>query len=46
MPFWNSTIRESIKEGNNLLIVAHGNSLRSIIKELNNISEAGRFRLR
>jgi 2,3-bisphosphoglycerate-dependent phosphoglycerate mutase len=42
MPYWNSTIRSSIGEGNNVLVVAHGNSLRSIIKELNGMSEAGK----
>ena len=34
MPYWNKTILPQIKEGKRILIVAHGNSLRGIIKGL------------
>ncbi|MHA1476284.1 MAG: 2,3-diphosphoglycerate-dependent phosphoglycerate mutase [Promethearchaeota archaeon] len=39
MPYWNSEIIPAIKAGNNLLIAAHGNSLRAIVKYLDNISD-------
>jgi 2,3-bisphosphoglycerate-dependent phosphoglycerate mutase len=38
LPFWNETIVPTIKSGKNVIIVAHGNSLRAIVKYLNNIS--------
>lgn len=39
MPLWNSTIVPQIKEGKRILISAHGNSLRALIKELDQISD-------
>ena len=39
IPYWNSEILPSIKEGKNVIIVAHGNSLRGLIKHLDNISD-------
>jgi len=39
IPYWNSDILPSIKEGKNVIIVAHGNSLRGLIKYLDNISD-------
>ncbi|PID27943.1 MAG: 2,3-diphosphoglycerate-dependent phosphoglycerate mutase [Candidatus Cloacimonadota bacterium] len=39
MPLWNEKIAPEIKSGKNVLIVAHGNSLRSLAKYLDNISE-------
>jgi len=38
-PLWINKITPSIKSGKNILIVAHGNSLRALIKILNNISD-------
>jgi 2,3-bisphosphoglycerate-dependent phosphoglycerate mutase len=40
MPVWNDEIAPAIKSGKNILISAHGNSLRAIIKMLDNISDA------
>ena len=34
MPFWESDISKSIKDGKNVIIAAHGNSLRALIKYL------------
>lgn len=34
IPFWESDISKSIKEGKNVIIAAHGNSLRALIKYL------------
>ena len=39
IPYWNSDILPSIKNGKNVIIVAHGNSLRGLIKYLDNISD-------
>jgi 2,3-bisphosphoglycerate-dependent phosphoglycerate mutase len=39
LPYWNETISPSIKSGKKVLIVAHGNSLRALIKHLDDISE-------
>ncbi|MHA1610778.1 MAG: 2,3-diphosphoglycerate-dependent phosphoglycerate mutase [Promethearchaeota archaeon] len=39
LPYWNETIAPMIKENKKILIVAHGNSLRAIVKYLDNISE-------
>lgn len=40
LPFWNNTIVPSIKSGKRVLVVAHGNSLRAIVKVLSNVSES------
>lgn len=37
--YWNSDIEKSLKEGKNVIIVAHGNSLRGLMKFLDNISD-------
>lgn len=37
--YWNSDIEKSLKEGKNIIIVAHGNSLRGLMKYLDNISD-------
>lgn len=39
LPFWHETIAPSIKEGKNVIIAAHGNSLRALVKYLDNMSE-------
>lgn len=39
LPFWNSDISESIREGKNVIVAAHGNSLRALIKYLLKISD-------
>ena len=39
MPYWNSEIIPAIKAGKKILIAAHGNSLRAIVKHLDNISD-------
>ena len=40
LPFWHNTIAPVIKTGKRLLIAAHGNSLRAMVKYLDNISDA------
>lgn len=39
LPYWQSTIAPQIKAGKHVLIAAHGNSLRALVKYLDNISE-------
>jgi 2,3-bisphosphoglycerate-dependent phosphoglycerate mutase len=40
LPYWHETIAPTIKEGKKVLISAHGNSLRALVKYLDNVSEA------
>ncbi|HOK99664.1 MAG TPA: 2,3-diphosphoglycerate-dependent phosphoglycerate mutase [Bacteroidales bacterium] len=39
VPFWESTIAPEIKKGKKIIIAAHGNSLRALVKYLDNISD-------
>jgi 2,3-bisphosphoglycerate-dependent phosphoglycerate mutase len=39
LPFWFDTVIPSLKEGKRVLIAAHGNSLRALVKYLDNIPE-------
>lgn len=36
--YWNSDIKEVVESGKNVIIVAHGNSLRGLMKYLDNLS--------
>ncbi len=40
LPYWNSTLAPEIQAGKRLLVVAHGNSIRALVKYLDNVSEA------
>jgi 2,3-bisphosphoglycerate-dependent phosphoglycerate mutase len=40
LPYWHDTIVRSIKSGRRVLIAAHGNSLRALVKYLDNVSDA------
>ena len=39
LPYWHSTIAPTVKSGKRLIISAHGNSLRALVKYLDNISD-------
>ena len=39
LPLWNTSIAPAIRSGKKILISAHGNSLRALIKHLDNISD-------
>ncbi len=39
LPYWHSNISKSLEEGKNVIVAAHGNSLRALIKYLLNISD-------
>ena len=40
MPYWHETIAPTIKSGKRVVIAAHGNSLRALVKDLDNIPES------
>ncbi len=40
MPYWHSTLAPAIKEGKKLIIAAHGNSLRALVKYLDDIPDS------
>jgi 2,3-bisphosphoglycerate-dependent phosphoglycerate mutase len=39
LPFWHQTIAPAIRDGKRVLIVAHGNSLRALVKYLDHLSD-------
>jgi len=39
LPYWHSTIAPSVQSGKRILVCAHGNSLRALVKYLDNIPE-------
>jgi 2,3-bisphosphoglycerate-dependent phosphoglycerate mutase len=40
LPYWDGTIAPAIRSGAHVLIAAHGNSLRALVKHLDGISES------
>jgi len=40
LPYWNEAIAPDLRAGKNLIIAAHGNSLRAIVKHLFNVPDA------
>jgi len=40
LPYWHETIAPAIRDGKKVLIAAHGNSLRALVKYLDHVSEA------
>ena len=40
LPFWHETLAPALKAGNTVLVAAHGNSLRALVKYLDDISDA------
>jgi 2,3-bisphosphoglycerate-dependent phosphoglycerate mutase len=40
LPFWNEAIAPAIKAGKRVLIAAHGNSIRALVKYLDDVSDA------
>jgi len=40
LPYWETTIAPALKAGERVLISAHGNSLRALVKHLSNIPDA------
>ncbi|MDO4219532.1 MAG: 2,3-diphosphoglycerate-dependent phosphoglycerate mutase [Synergistaceae bacterium] len=40
VPYWENVIAKDVKAGKKIIIAAHGNSLRALVKYLDNVSEA------
>jgi 2,3-bisphosphoglycerate-dependent phosphoglycerate mutase len=40
IPYWESTIAPAVRAGKRVLVAAHGNSLRALIKHLDGVSDA------
>ena len=40
LPYWHSTLAPEIKSGRRVLLVAHGNSIRALVKYLDNVSDS------
>ncbi len=40
LPFWSERIAPPLRAGRNVAVAAHGNSLRALVKMLENVSEA------
>lgn len=39
LPYWNDTIAPQVRAGKRVIVVAHGNTLRALVKHIDNISE-------
>ncbi|MCA1685060.1 MAG: 2,3-bisphosphoglycerate-dependent phosphoglycerate mutase, partial [Planctomycetia bacterium] len=39
LPFWHETLAPAIRSGRRVLVAAHGNSIRAIVKYLDHVSE-------
>lgn len=40
LPYWHSTLAPAIKSGKRVIVAAHGNSIRAMVKYLDNVSDA------
>jgi 2,3-bisphosphoglycerate-dependent phosphoglycerate mutase len=40
MPYWQKTLTPALKSGKKVIVAAHGNSLRALVKHLDNISDS------
>lgn len=41
LPYWEARIAPALRDGNRVLVSAHGNSLRALVKHLSGISDTG-----
>ena len=41
VPYWENTIAPEVQSGKKIIIAAHGNSLRALVKYLDGVSEKG-----
>jgi 2,3-bisphosphoglycerate-dependent phosphoglycerate mutase len=39
LPFWHDTLAPAVRSGQKVLVAAHGNSIRAVVKYLDNVSE-------
>lgn len=40
LPFWNESMAPAIRAGKRVVVAAHGNSIRALVKYLDNIADA------
>ena len=40
LPYWNAVIAPAVRAGRGVLVAAHGNSLRALVKHLDGVSDA------
>jgi 2,3-bisphosphoglycerate-dependent phosphoglycerate mutase len=40
LPYWHETIAPAVREGGRVIIAAHGNSMRALVKYLENVSDS------
>ena len=40
LPFWNESMAPAIKSGKRIVVAAHGNSIRALVKYLDNVSDS------
>ena len=40
LPFWNASIAPAVRAGKRVVVAAHGNSLRALVKHLDGVSDA------
>ena len=40
LPYWHATIAPAVQSGRSVIVVAHGNSLRALVKYLDNVSDS------
>jgi 2,3-bisphosphoglycerate-dependent phosphoglycerate mutase len=40
LPYWNDTVAPEVRAGRKVLVVAHGNSLRALVKYLDGVSDS------
>ena len=40
LPYWHETIAPSVRSGRRVVIAAHGNSIRALVKYLDDVSDA------
>ena len=40
MPYWHNVLAPELKSGKHIIVAAHGNSLRAMVKYLDNVSDS------
>jgi 2,3-bisphosphoglycerate-dependent phosphoglycerate mutase len=40
LPYWHDTLAPAVRSGQRVLVAAHGNSIRAMVKYLDNVSDA------
>jgi 2,3-bisphosphoglycerate-dependent phosphoglycerate mutase len=40
LPYWHETIAPAVRSGKRVIVAAHGNSMRALVKYLDNVSDS------